>query len=123
MLIATGCYAGDMDENTRVEIELKLAQAQLATAMALLAVRNARWDELVIVGGTGITLGPGIAPVFLRQTALTIAPIGARRDRRTARLIGEGFGIVAVQVEQARVQRVIVVQPLLEPVVGLPELC
>ena len=55
-----------MDDSTRVEIELKLAQAQLATAEALLAVKKARWYELVIFGGAGITLGLGIAQVFLR---------------------------------------------------------
>jgi len=55
-----------MDEKTRVEIELKLAQAQLATADALLAVKKARWYELVIFGGAGITLGLGLAQVVLR---------------------------------------------------------
>ena len=55
-----------MNERTRVEIELKLAQAQLATAEALLAVKKARWYELVIFGGAGITIGLGIAQVFLR---------------------------------------------------------
>ena len=55
-----------MDEATRVEIELKLAQAQLATAEALLDVKKARWYELVIFGGAGITIGLGIAQVFLR---------------------------------------------------------
>ena len=55
-----------MDDSTRVEIELKLAQAQLATAEALLAVKKARWYELVLFGGAGITLGLGIAQAFLR---------------------------------------------------------
>jgi hypothetical protein len=55
-----------VDEKTRVEIELKLAEAQLATAEALLTVKKARWYELVIFGGAGITLGLGIAQVFLR---------------------------------------------------------
>jgi cellobiose-specific phosphotransferase system component IIC len=54
-----------MEEKTRVEIELKLAQAQLATAEALLAVKKARWYELVIFGGAGITLGLVIAQAFL----------------------------------------------------------
>lgn len=55
-----------MDEATRVEIELKLAQAQLTTAEALLSIKKARWYELVIFGGAGITMGLGIAQVFLR---------------------------------------------------------
>lgn len=55
-----------MDETTRVEIELKLAQAQLAIAESLLTVKKARWYELVIFGGAGITVGLGIAQVFLR---------------------------------------------------------
>jgi len=56
-----------MDEAARVEIELKLAQAQLATAEALLAVKKARWYELVIFGGAGITIGLGLAQVLFRS--------------------------------------------------------
>ena len=55
-----------MDEATRVEIELKLAQAQLATADALLSIKRAHWYEVVIFGGAGITIGLGLAQVFLR---------------------------------------------------------
>jgi hypothetical protein len=53
-----------MDDAARVEIELKLAQAQLATAEALLAVKKARWYELVIFSGAGITIGLGLAQVL-----------------------------------------------------------
>jgi hypothetical protein len=55
-----------MDDMQRVDIELKLAQAQQATAEALLAVKKVRWYELVIFGGAGITIGLGIAQLFLR---------------------------------------------------------
>jgi cellobiose-specific phosphotransferase system component IIC len=55
-----------MNESQRIDIELKLAQAQQATAEALLAVKKARWYELVIFGGAGITIGIGIAQLFLR---------------------------------------------------------
>lgn len=55
-----------MDDMQRVEIELKLALAQQATADALLSVKKARWYELVIFGGGGITVGLGIAQLFLR---------------------------------------------------------
>jgi len=55
-----------MDEMQRVDIELKLAQAQQATAEALLTIKKARWYELVIFGGAGITIGLGIAQLFLR---------------------------------------------------------
>ena len=55
-----------MDEATRVEIELKLAEAQRATAEALLTVKKARWYELVIFGGAGITIGLGLAQIFIR---------------------------------------------------------
>jgi len=64
--LPSGAKIVGMDEGTRVEIELKLAQAQLATADALLSVKTARWYELVIFGGAGITIGLGIAQVFLR---------------------------------------------------------
>jgi len=59
-----------------IDIELKLAQAhqahqaqaaaQQATAEALLTIKKARWYELVIFGGGGITVGLGIAQLFLR---------------------------------------------------------
>ncbi len=55
-----------MNESQRVDIELKLAQAQQATAEALLTVKKAPWYELVIFGGGGITVGLGIAQLFLR---------------------------------------------------------
>jgi hypothetical protein len=54
-----------MDDMQRAEIELKLALAQQATADALLSVKKARWYELVIFGG-GITVGLGLAQLFLR---------------------------------------------------------
>jgi len=50
----------------QIEIELKLAQARQATAEALLTAKKARWYELVIFGGGGITVGLGIAQLFLR---------------------------------------------------------
>ena len=55
-----------MDEQTRVEIELKLAQAQLALAEMLLTTKKARWYELVIFGSAGVTVGLGLAQVFMR---------------------------------------------------------
>jgi hypothetical protein len=55
-----------MNEAQRADIELKLAQAQQATAEALLAAKKARWYELVLFGSAGITIGLGIAQLFLR---------------------------------------------------------
>ena len=55
-----------MNYAQRVEVELKLAQAQQATADALLTINKTRWYELVIFGGGGITVGLGIAQLFLR---------------------------------------------------------
>jgi hypothetical protein len=56
-----------LNESQRiVDIELKLAQAQQATAEPRLAVKKARWYELVIFGGGGITVGLGLAQLFLR---------------------------------------------------------
>jgi hypothetical protein len=55
-----------MDESQRADIELKLAQAMQATAEALLAEKKARWYELVLSGGAGITVGLGIAQLFIR---------------------------------------------------------
>jgi len=55
-----------MNYAQRVEVELKLAQAQQATADALLTIKKTRWYELVIFGGGGITVGLGIAQLFLR---------------------------------------------------------
>jgi hypothetical protein len=57
-----------MDKAVRAEIELKLAQAQMATAEALLAVAKARWYEPVIFGAAGIAIGLalGLAQVFFR---------------------------------------------------------
>lgn len=55
-----------MDESIRVEIEKKQAEAQLATAEAILAATKARWYELVIFGGAGITAGLGLAQVLFR---------------------------------------------------------
>jgi len=60
------CYSPIMNYAQRVEIELKLAQAQQATADALLTIKKTRWYELVIFGGGGITVGLGIAQLFLR---------------------------------------------------------
>lgn len=60
------CYSSGMNQSQRVEIELKLAQAQLATAEALLSVKKARWYELIIFGGAGITIGLGLAQLYLR---------------------------------------------------------
>lgn len=60
------CYSPIMNYAQRVEVELKLAQAQQATADALLTIKKTRWYELVIFGGGGITVGLGIAQLFLR---------------------------------------------------------
>jgi hypothetical protein len=65
------CYSPIMNYAQRVEIELKLAEfklakAQQATADALLTIKKTRWYELVIFGGGGITVGLGIAQLFLR---------------------------------------------------------
>jgi len=69
----TRCYIWVMNVEQLIDIELKLAQAhqaqaaaQQATAEALLTIKKARWYELVIFGGGGITVGLGIAQLFLR---------------------------------------------------------
>jgi hypothetical protein len=53
-------------EAARLETELKQAQLNLAVAEALLTLKKARWYELVIFGGAGITIGLGLAQVFYR---------------------------------------------------------
>ena len=62
-----------MNVEQLIDIELKLAQTRQATAEAvqaaaeaLLTAKKARWYELVIFGGGGITVGLGIAQLFLR---------------------------------------------------------
>jgi len=54
-----------MNEQQRAELELKLAQAQLSTVEALLAIKTVRWYEVIVFGGAGIAVGLGLAKVFL----------------------------------------------------------
>jgi len=47
------------------EIELNFAEAHQATAEAILAAKKARWYELVIFGGAGITIGLALGKLLL----------------------------------------------------------
>ena len=73
MPAGTRCYIQQMSDEHLIDIDLKLAQTRQATAEAvqaaaeaLLTAKKARWYELVIFGGGGITVGVGIAQLFLR---------------------------------------------------------
>jgi len=46
------------------EIELNYSQANKAAVEAILAAKKARWYELVIFGGAGITIGLGLSKTF-----------------------------------------------------------
>lgn len=55
----------DKTMKSHSEIELNFAEAHKATAEAILAAKKARWYELVIFGGAGITIGLALGKLLL----------------------------------------------------------
>ncbi len=54
-----------MIEQQFADIVHKLAQAQLAAAEELLAIKKVRWYEVILFGGAGITIGLALAKIFM----------------------------------------------------------
>jgi len=54
-----------MNEQQIANIANKLAQAQLAAADELLAIKKVRWYEVTLFGAAGITIGLALAKIFM----------------------------------------------------------